>query len=66
MDKNVVFCFTIRFPEAFGSEPSGGNVLVPARTLIRSRLKGRCRKAAPLRIPRPHSWNCVRMFRTVI
>ena len=35
-------------PEALGSGPSGGNVLVPARTLRRSRLKGRCRKAAPL------------------
>ena len=37
-----------RLTECFGSGPSGGNVLVPARTLRRSRLKGRCRKAAPL------------------
>ena len=46
----------VRIPtrkEYFDFDPSGGNVLVPARTLIRSRLKGRCRKAAPLRIPRP-------------
>ena len=49
--------------EAFGAEPSGGNVLVPARTLRRSRLKGRCRKAAPLRIPRPLRRNCSTMFR---
>ena len=37
----------------FSTVPSGGNVLVPARTLIRSRLRGRCRKAAPLSTPRP-------------
>ena len=35
--------------KCFGSGSSGGNVLVPARTLRRSRLKGRCRKAAPVR-----------------
>ena len=48
--------------KCFGSGSSGGNVLVPARTLRRSRLKGRCRKAAPLRIPRPHRRKCLKMF----
>ena len=52
-----------RLTECFGAGPSGGNFLVPARKLIRSRLKGRCRKAAPLRIPRPLRRNCVRFFR---
>ena len=37
--------------EAFGVGPSGGNVLVPARTLRRSRLKGRCRQSRPLKNP---------------
>ena len=55
-----------KFTKRFGSGSSGGNVLVPARTLIRSRLKGRCRKAAPLRIPRPHRRKCVKMFRFAI
>ena len=50
----------------FGPGSSGGNVLVPARTLIRSRLKGRCRKAAPLRIPRPHRRACLRMFQVAM
>ena len=49
--KTCAYAHTLH--KCFGSDPSGGNVLVPARTLIRSRLKGRCRKAAPLRIPRP-------------
>ena len=48
------------------SVPPGGNVLVQARTLRRSRLKGRCRKAAPLSIPRPHRRNCVKAFRVAI
>ena len=47
----------------FGAGSSGGNVLVPARTLRRSRLRGRCRKAAPLRTPRPHRRKKVIMFR---
>lgn len=47
----------------FGAGSSGGNVLVPARTLRRSRLRGRCRKAAPLRTPRPHRRKQIRMFR---
>ena len=50
----------------FGSGPSGGNVLVPARTLRRSRLKGRCRKAAPLSIPRPHRRKRTRMFQVAM
>ena len=49
--------------ESFGAGPSGGNFLVPARTLRRSRLKGRCRKAAPLRIPRPHRRKYPECFR---
>ena len=40
--------------------------LVPARKLIRSRLKGRCRKAAPLRIPRPLRQNRIKTFRLAI
>ena len=52
--------------EYFGSGPSGGNVLVPARTLRRIRLKGRCRKAAPLRIPRPHRRKYPRMFQVAM
>ena len=55
-----------RLTECFGAGSSGGNVLVPARTLIRSRLKGRCRKAAPLRIPRPHRRRHVRIFRVAM
>jgi len=51
--------------ECFGAGSSGGNFLVPARKLIRSRLKGRCRKAAPLRIPRPLRRKRVKMFRPV-
>ena len=47
----------------FGAGSSGGNVLVPARILRRSRLRGRCRKAAPLRTPRPHRRKQARMFR---
>ena len=50
--KNCAYFPTLK--ECSSAEPSGGNFLVPARKLIRSRLKGRCRKAAPLRIPRPH------------
>ena len=52
--------------QCFSAGPSGGNVLVSARTLIRSRLKGCCRKAAPLRIPRPHRQKYSRMFRLAI
>ena len=37
--------------QCFNVGPSGGNVLVPARTLRRSRLRGRCRTAAPLSSP---------------
>ena len=52
--------------EYVSAVPSGGNFLVPARKLIRSRLKGRCRKAAPLRIPRPLRRNCSEMFRVAM
>ena len=55
-----------KLTECFGSGSSGGNVLVPARTLRRSRLKGRCRKAAPLSIPRPQRRNCVKMRRPAV
>ena len=37
--------------KAFGADPSGGNVLVPARTLRISRLKGRCRQSRLLENP---------------
>ena len=63
---DVSFCVMFSFPEAFGSGSSGGNVLVPARTLRRNRLKGRCRKAAPLRIPRPLRRNCPKIFRVAM
>ena len=52
------YAYVPTFSECFNAGPSGGNFLVPARKLIRSRLKGRCRKAAPLRIPRPHRRRC--------
>ena len=55
-----------RLTECFGAGSSGGNFLVPARKLIRSRLKGRCRKAAPLSIPRPHRRKCTRMFQVAM
>ena len=58
--------YTPTLHKCFGSGSSGGNVLVPARTLIRSRLKGRCRKAAPLRIPRPHRRKQFRMLRIAV
>ena len=58
--------YVLKRNKYFGAEPSGGNVLVPARTLRRSRLKGRCRKAAPLRIPRPQRRKCAGIFRPVI
>ena len=51
---------------AFGSGSSGGNVLVSARTLRRSRLKGRCRKAAPLRNPRPHRRKRIKIFQVAV
>ena len=47
----------------FSADPSEGKVLVSARTLKRSRLRGRCRKAAPLRTPRPHRRKQIRIFR---
>ena len=43
--------------------PSGGNVLVPARTLIRSRLRGRCRQSRPPKYPPAALTNCFRIFR---
>ena len=46
--------------------PSGGNVLVPARTLIRSRLRGRCRQSRPPKNPPAALTNCVRIFRIAI
>ena len=64
-----VNCKSIHIPrltEYFGSGSSGGNFLVPARKLIRSRLKGRCRKAAPLRIPRPLRRRLGEMFRVAV
>ena len=60
--KNERKCFFPTLHRYFSADPSGGKVLVSARTLRRSRLKGRCRKAAPLRIPRPHRRNCIRNF----
>ena len=60
------YFITFHLPEAFGTEPSGGNVLVPARTLRRSRLKGRCRKAAPLRIPRPLRRKRIKIYRVAM
>ena len=62
--KNCVYIPALN--ECFGAGPSGGNFLVPARKLIRSRLKGRCRKAAPLRIPRPHRRKCGGTFRITV
>ena len=53
-------------PTSLDDIASGGKVLVSARTLRRSRLKGRCRKAAPLRIPRPHRRKCIGTLRIVI
>ena len=50
----------------FSSDPSGGNFLVPARKLIRIRLKGRCRKAAPLRIPRPLRRKRIKIYRVAM
>ena len=58
MDFSIIFSLH----KCFGSGSSGGNVLVPARTLRRIRLKGRYRTAAPLRIPRPHRRKCVKIF----
>ena len=52
--------------KAFSADPSGGNFLVPARKLIRSRLKGCCRKAAPLRIPRPLRRKRIKIYRVAM
>ena len=57
------YAYTPTLHKRFGVGSSGGNVLVPARTLRRSRLRGRSRKAAPLRTPRPHRRKKVRIFR---
>ena len=62
--KKCAYIHTLK--KCFGAGSSGGNVLVPARTLRRSRLKGRCRKAAPLRIPRPHRRKYPGMFRAAM
>ena len=62
--KKCAYIHTLK--KCFGSGSSGGNFLVPARKLIRSRLKGRCRKAAPLRIPRPLRRRHVRIFRVAM
>ena len=56
------YAYTPTLHKCFGAGSSGGNVLVSARTLRRSRLRGRCRKAAPLRTPRPHRRKQARMF----
>ena len=61
--QNMRKCFFPSLHKYFSARPSGGKVLVSARTLRRSRLKGRCRKAAPLRIPRPHRRKQIRIFR---
>ena len=47
--KKCAYIHTLK--KCFGAGPSGGNVLVPARTLRRSRLKGRCRQSRPLKNP---------------
>ena len=60
--KQLALRYVSKLTKISDSGPSGGNFLVPARKLIRSRLKGRCRKAAPLRIPRPHRQNCLKML----
>ena len=62
--KKCAYIHTLK--KCFGAGSSGGNVLVPARTLRRSRLKGRCRKAAPLSIPRPLRRRHVRIFRVAM
>ena len=62
----IGFAIPFSFLETFGAGSSGGNFLVPARKLIRSRLKGRCRKAAPLRIPRPLRRKYPGMFRVAM
>ena len=49
--------------KCFSAGPSGGNVLVPARTLRRSRLRGRCRQSRPPKNPPAALTNCVRIFR---
>ena len=58
--------YTPTLHKCFGTGSSGGNVLVSARTLRRSRLRGRCRKAAPLRTPRPHRRKQAKIFRLAI
>ena len=55
-----------KLKECFSAGSSGGNFLVPARKLIRSRLKGRCRKAAPLRIPRPLRRKRIKIYRVAM
>ena len=49
--------------QCFNAGPSGGNVLVPARTLRRSRLRGRCRQSRPPKYPPAAPTNCVRILR---
>ena len=55
--------YTPTLHKCFGAGSSGGNVLVSARTLRRNRLRGRCRKAAPLSTPRPHRRKQAKIFR---
>ena len=65
--RKLQICAYVPSPqEAFSAGPSGGNVLVPARTLIRSRLRGRCRQSRPPKNPPAALTNCVRIFRIAI
>ena len=64
--ESQVYPYIPRLTKHSNSDPSGGKVLDSARTLRRSRLKGRCRKAAPLRIPRPLRRRHVRIFRVAM
>ena len=61
--RESAFCSYPSYHKYFSAGPSGGNVLVSARTLIRSRLRGRCRKAAPLSTPPAALTNCVSILR---
>ena len=52
--------------KAFSADPSGGNFLVPARKLIRNRLRGALPKSRPPKYPPAALTNCVRIFRIAI